>query len=173
MRRVLPALAVAVLLVPLSVPSSGQAVSPSTRHFISNLRGATAPKALGYNVFDTSVSGVATLPAGVQGLVWLGQKCPTPADATFRSAVDRLAANRKECGYYLSDEPHVADCPRAAAALASRADYIRSRSRGGPEVLHRALAGSPTTAPSDRPSRTSTSSASTPARARWRRRDAP
>lgn len=129
-RRVLLVLAVAVLLVPLSAPSSGQAVSPTTRHFITNLRGATAPKALGYNVFDTSVSGVATLPAGVQGLVWIGQKCPTPADATFRSAVDRLAGNPKVYGYYLSDEPHVADCPRAAAALASRADYIRSRSRG-------------------------------------------
>ncbi|NUQ31643.1 MAG: hypothetical protein HOP99_02270 [Dermatophilaceae bacterium] len=128
--RVLLALVVSVLLVPLGAPSSGQAVSPTTRHFISNLRGSTAPKALGYNVFDTSASGVATLPAGVQGLVWLGQKCPTSADATFRSTVDRLATNPKVFGYYLSDEPHVADCPRGPAALASRADYIRAKSRG-------------------------------------------
>ena len=129
-RRLVLALLASVLLVPLGAPSSGQAVSRSTKHFISNLKGSTAPKALGYNVFDTSASGVATLPAGVQGLVWLGQKCPTPADAAFRSVVDRLASNPRVFGYYLSDEPHVADCPRAAAALASRADYIRSKSRG-------------------------------------------
>ena len=129
-RRILFALVVALLLVPLGAPSSGQAVSATTKHFISNLRGATAPTALGYDLFDTSASGVAALPAGVQGLVWIGQKCPTPADAAFRSTVDALAANRKVFGYHLSDEPHVADCPGAAAALASRADYIRARSLG-------------------------------------------
>ncbi|MFM6849074.1 MAG: hypothetical protein ACKOVB_08205 [Terrabacter sp.] len=129
-RRVMLALLASVLLVPLGAPSSGQAASPSTKHFISNLKGSTAPKALGYDVFDTGASGVSTLPAGVQGLVWLGQKCPTPADAAFRSIVDRLAASPRVFGYYLSDEPHVADCPGAAAALASRADYIRSKSRG-------------------------------------------
>lgn len=129
-RRVLLALVATALLVPLGAPSSGQAVSRTTKHFISNLRGATAPKALGYNVFDTGASGVAALPSGVQALVWLGQKCPTPADAAFRATVDRFATDRRVFGYYLSDEPHVADCPRAAAALASRADYIRAKSRG-------------------------------------------
>jgi hypothetical protein len=114
----------------VGAPPAGQAVSRTTKHFISNLHGSTAPAALGFNVFDTGASGVAYLPTGVKGLVWLGQKCPTPADATFRATIDKLASNTKVFGYYLSDEPHVSDCPRGAAALASRADYIRSRTGG-------------------------------------------
>jgi len=106
------------------------ATATATKHFIANLNGSTAPRALGFTVFDTGPSGVASLPAGVQGLVWLGQKCPTPADATFRATVDRLAASPRVFGYYLSDEPHIVDCPRGVAALASRADYIRSRTHG-------------------------------------------
>jgi hypothetical protein len=114
--------------------SSGsvQAQTPTTKHFISNLKGSTAPFAFGYNVADRSYypSVVNSLPSGVQALVWLGQKCPTAADSTFKAKVDALRGNPKVLGYYLSDEPHIADCPGGPAALASRADYIR-RSSGG------------------------------------------
>jgi hypothetical protein len=129
-RRVLLAASAAVFLLPSGAATDLVAAAPATKHFITNLHGSTAPRALGYTVFDTGPSGVASLPSGVQGLVWLGQKCPTPADATFRATVDRLAANPRVFGYYLSDEPHISACPRGPAALASRADYIRYRSRG-------------------------------------------
>ena len=124
------ALTLVLVLCSVGTAPSGQAASRTTKHFISNLHGSTAAAAQGYTVFDTGVSGVASLPTGVQGLVWLGQKCPTPADATFRATIDKLATSSKVFGYYLSDEPHVADCPGGAAALATRADYIRSRTGG-------------------------------------------
>jgi hypothetical protein len=130
MKRLLLTIVAVVALLVTSAPQTGQAVSRTTKHFITNLKGSTAPAGLGFNVFDTGVSGVATLPTGVKGLVWLGQKCPTPADATFRATIDKLASNTRVFGYYLSDEPHIADCPGGAAALASRADYIRSRTGG-------------------------------------------
>jgi hypothetical protein len=102
-----------------------------TRHFVTNLKGATAPFALGYTLADkSSVSSLSTLPTGVQSVFWLGQKCPTPADSTFKAKVDALASNPKVFGYYLSDEPHIGDCPGGPAALRSRADYIRAASGG-------------------------------------------
>lgn len=130
MKRLLLTVATVFALLVASAPQTGQAVSRTTKHFITNRQGSTAPAALGFNVFDTSASGVAYLPSGVKGLVWLGQKCPTPADATFRATIDKLASNTRVFGYYLSDEPHIADCPGGPAAVASRADYIRSRTGG-------------------------------------------
>lgn len=107
---------------------------PTTaRHYIANLQGAVAgPRSVGFNVFDTGASTeqVDALPSGVQAMVWLGQKCPTPADASFRDTVQRLARNPKVFGYYLSDEPHVADCPGGPKALASRAAFVRDASGG-------------------------------------------
>ncbi len=128
--RVLIALVSLAAVFVIGAAPSGQAVSPTTKHFITNLHGSTAPAALGFDVFDTGASTVASLPNGVSGVVWLGQKCPTVADAAFRATVDQLASSPKVFGYYLSDEPHVSDCPGGAAALRSRADYIRSRTAG-------------------------------------------
>lgn len=129
----LTAVAVAVAVLPaaaLTAPAAGAA--DGTRHYVSNLHGSTAPAAYGWDVFDTGPSPAAVngLPAGVQALVWLGQKCPTIIDASFRGKVDALAGNPRVYGYYLSDEPHIAACPGGPAALASRADYIRSRTGG-------------------------------------------
>ncbi|HEY5787160.1 MAG TPA: hypothetical protein VIT65_20530 [Microlunatus sp.] len=117
-------LLVAAFLVPATRPATG---ATSTAHYIANLDGSTAPAALGYDVFDTGPSGVNSLPAGVRALVWLGQKCPTAADASFRATIDALATNPRVFGYYLSDEPHIADCPGGPAALKSRTDYVRSK----------------------------------------------
>lgn len=123
------ALAGAAVVVPPSVSAgSGR----TTHHFITNLGGATRPHRLGYDIFDTGSSraDIAALPRGVKALVWLGQKCPTPADRAFRSTVRRLAGKHRVFGYFLSDEPHVADCPRGPAALATRTSYIRKVSGG-------------------------------------------
>jgi hypothetical protein len=126
--RLIALFAVLVTVIVLGSPTATSATSPTARaHFITNLHGSTAPAALGFDVFDTSESGLAALPSGVRGLVWLGQKCPTPADARFKAAIDRMSKNPKVFGYYLSDEPHIADCPGGAAALASRADYVRAK----------------------------------------------
>ncbi|HZX03038.1 hypothetical protein [Kribbella sp.] len=104
---------------------------PPARHFIANLKGATTPYSLGYNLADkSSVSSLSALPTGVQSVFWLGQKCPQPADSTFKATVNALASNPKVFAYYLSDEPHIADCPGGPAALRSRADYIRTASGG-------------------------------------------
>src|SRR3954470_2249847 len=102
-----------------------------TRHFVANLKGATAPFSLGYTLADnSSFSSLSTLPTGVQSVFWLGQKCPTPADSTFKAKVDALASNAKVFAYYLSDEPPIGACPGVPAALRSRADYIRAASGG-------------------------------------------
>ncbi|GAA3103821.1 hypothetical protein JOF29_003545 [Kribbella aluminosa] len=126
---------VASFVVAVTGTSGGaraDAQSPApARHFIANLKGATTPFALGYNLADkSSVSSLSLLPAAVQSVFWLGQKCPKPADSTFKATVDALASNPKVFAYYLSDEPHIGDCPGGPAALRSRADYIRAASHG-------------------------------------------
>lgn len=104
----------------------------TSRHYIANLGGAIAPRRLGFNIFDTGYAKntIDHLPRHVRALVWLGQKCPTRADATFRARVRRLAGDRRVYGYYLSDEPHVRDCPGGPDALATRAKFIRRVSSG-------------------------------------------
>jgi hypothetical protein len=103
-----------------------------THHLITNLDGATKPATLGFDIFDIGPTPalINALPRNVHGMVWLGQKCPTPIDDAFRSRVRALATNTKVYGYYLSDEPHVASCPGGPAALRSRADYIRNLTGG-------------------------------------------
>jgi hypothetical protein len=126
-RLVVPLVLVLLAALALTLGSVRAAAETPTAHFITNLKGSTAPAALSYDVFDTSPSGVTSLPDGVRGMVWLGQKCPTPADDAFRSTIDSLSANPRVFGYYLSDEPHIADCPDGPAALRSRVDYIKTK----------------------------------------------
>jgi hypothetical protein len=118
-------------IVAAGVGAAGPASASTTdNHFIANLGGSRAPAKLGFTIFDTgsSKSQIRALPRGVKALVWLGQKCPTRADASFKTTIRRLAKVKRVFGYYLSDEPHVADCPGGPAALATRASYIRKRS---------------------------------------------
>ncbi len=120
---------VAGSLATTSPAAVGAAAAPSTgNHFIANLHGSRAPMKLGYTIFDTGSDPevIRALPAGVRALVWLGQKCPTRANARFKRKVRRLSRMHKVFGYYLSDEPHVADCPRGPAALATRARFVRT-----------------------------------------------
>ena len=147
MRRALiscvPVLVAALLVGGAPAPALPRTPSPATagslpapttsNHFVTNLHGATAePRQTGFTIFDTGSSSqqVDALPRGARAMVWLGQKCPTAADDAFRRTVQRLAGNPRVFGYYLSDEPHVADCPGGPQALASRARYLR-RATGG------------------------------------------
>lgn len=113
--------------------ASAPAAPSTASHFVANLHGAvTGPRSAGFTVFDTgpSSSVIDALPDGVRAMVWLGQKCPTTADDSFRRTVRQLSNRDDVVGYYLSDEPHIADCPGGPAALASRADYIYKLNHG-------------------------------------------
>jgi hypothetical protein len=96
-------------------------------HFTVNVKHPAGAHRVGFNVFDTGTSAeqIAALPSGSVALVWLGQKCPTAIDHAFRQVVRGLASNDRVFGYFLSDEPHIADCPLGPAHLAQRAGFIR------------------------------------------------
>ena len=132
-------LALALAQVPAAAQSSPEADAPArsalpapttTHHYIANIGRFGVVRRLGFTVLDTgsSLDEIRTLPRGTQALVWLGQGCPTGIDKAFRRQVSRLAANPRVFGYYLSDEPDVASCPKGPAALATRARYIRRAS---------------------------------------------
>lgn len=127
-------LAVPALLALAALPGAEASAGTRTRtwHYLSHLEGSHKPKRLGFDLFDIHGSpwAVRQLPRGVKGLVYVGEKCPTPADAAFRRTVRKLAKYRKVFGYFLSDEPHIGDCPGGPAALASRADYVRRVTHG-------------------------------------------
>ena len=59
-----------------------------------------------------------------------GRSARLAATSGFKASVRRLAANKKVFGYYLSDEPHIGDCPGGPAALRSRAKFIAAASQG-------------------------------------------
>lgn len=128
MRRLI----VAMVAIPMILVSAPAFADTTDNHFITNLDGSTAPKRLGFSIFDTGgrTADIRALPRGVKALVWLGEKCPTKADAAFKRTVNRLADRRRVFGYYLSDEPHIADCPGGPGAVATRARYIRRASEG-------------------------------------------
>lgn len=115
--------------------------APPTLHYASQTGPDEAgAQALGLRVMDIAGStsnpaGVRTrvdaLPAGVQALIWLGNLDnvnPVPGFTTeqFQANVDALATSAKVFGYYLSDEPHPANFPNAAADIAARADYVHA-----------------------------------------------
>jgi hypothetical protein len=108
--------------------------APTTsHHFIANVGSHTrAVKRLGYTVIDVGAVGeeIRGLPRHTQGLVWLGQDCPTPADKAFKRVIRRFASSKRVFGYYLTDEPQKSGCRGGPAALATRADYIRRQSGG-------------------------------------------
>ncbi len=112
---------------------SVSAVLP-TLHYISNtgpdISGAAR---LGYNLFDTSPdkSRIDSLGPGQQALVWLGNLDNTDCTpgyswTEFQAAVRNLAHDPKVFGYFISDEPHPATCPRALHDIRQRADFIRA-----------------------------------------------
>jgi hypothetical protein len=76
--------------------------------------GQYLPGADGFNLADVKTydkSKLDSLPAGVRGLVWLGD-CEG-ATASFRSAVDAYAGDPKLFGFYVMDEPLPSKCSTA------------------------------------------------------------
>jgi hypothetical protein len=86
--------------------ASGQPAT--TLHYAPNssvVNGTYAPATDGFNLADvSSVDELNALPAGVKGLVWLGD-LNNGVDATFINAVSPFKGNPSLFGFYLADEP--------------------------------------------------------------------
>jgi hypothetical protein len=94
-------------------------------NFASN--GRYLPGQFGFNLADVSTAAqLATLPAGVRGLVYLGL-C-NGADRDFATTVDGFSGSAKLFGFYLIDEPNPATC--APATLKSESTYIHDHISG-------------------------------------------
>lgn len=90
-------------------------------NFDSN--GNYLPGAYGFNVADiSSASELNGLPAGVEGLAWIGA-C-NGADSAFQSTVQAFVGKAKLFGFYVMDEPDPPNCP--AANLKAESDYIHA-----------------------------------------------
>jgi hypothetical protein len=132
-RRTLAGLAVLAIAGCSTATKSSTAASwpVTTLHYASNDNfapsGQYLPGADGFNLADVhSKSELDSLPAGVRGLVWLGD-C-RGATAGFRSAVDALAGDPKLFGFYIMDDALPSACP--AAHLLAEDNWIHAHAPG-------------------------------------------
>lgn len=118
-------------------PARATGVGPQTSaHYTANgnfdSSGHYLPGSLGFNVADVgSASQLASLPSGVQGLVWVGL-C-NGADTGFRSVVNGYIGKPNVFGFYLMDEPDPTGKWKptcSAANLKAEADYIHANLPG-------------------------------------------
>jgi hypothetical protein len=116
----------------VSGPVTGRHYAPN-RNFRKHRHVPTyVPGKLGFNLADvSSVQQLDSLPAGVEGLVYLGL-C-NGADGSFIEAVRPFIGKAKLYGFYLIDEPdptgsYKALCP--ALNLKAEADWIRANAPG-------------------------------------------
>src|SRR5690349_6143236 len=88
-------------------PVRSAGAASGTLHYTANgvfSGSGFVPEALGFNVVDVESTWDAThLPAGTQGMVWLGL-CDG-ADAAFVRAVTPYLGEPRVFGYYLFDDP--------------------------------------------------------------------
>jgi hypothetical protein len=134
LRRTIPIIATFALVTASSAgvvvfaSLTSSAGATSTMHYIANEAGAYATTtALGYNVHDVSLnaSQISTLPAGTQGLAYVGidkTTCALPTQA-FKDFVLANSTNDKLYGYYLMDEPGDTNC---VTTIKAHADFIRA-----------------------------------------------
>jgi hypothetical protein len=108
--------------------------------------GSYLPGADGFNLADvSSVGTLNSLPAGVKGLVWVGQ-C-NGADSAFIATVRPFIGNQKLFGFYLMDEPdptgqYASLC--SAANLKAESDWIHANVSGAYTFIVMMNFGSPT-----------------------------
>ena len=89
--------------------------------------GQYVPRGDGFNLADVrSKAELDSLPAGVRGLVWLGD-C-SGATAGFRAAVGVFAGDPKLFGFYVSDDATPSNCP--AAHLLAEDNWIHAHVPG-------------------------------------------
>ena len=122
---------------------SGTTNGPVTKlHYAANgnvVNGVYQPGTDGFNLADVSSAAAAdALPAGVEGLVWLGDT--TGLNAAFESTVLAAASDPKVYGFYVADEP----ADSTAAALKAEDDFIHQNAPGKVAFIVLEDDGSPT-----------------------------
>lgn len=115
-RFALASLAAILTVAGCSAPRTPAPWPVTGLHYTSNgnfsRSGRYLPAADGFNLADVdshAKNELDSLPAGVRGLVWLGD-CGG-ATAAFRSVVDAFAGDPKLFGFYVMDEPTPSTCP--------------------------------------------------------------
>ena len=91
--------------------------------------------ALGFNTFDTGPERrvIDALPG--KALVWeggyLNSTCQfATSGAAFAASLAALAGDSKVAGFYIADEPHLAQCPASPRQLAARTAIVHARMPG-------------------------------------------
>jgi hypothetical protein len=73
---------------------------------------------------------------GLRGVVWLGNFINAPtcnfekSDATVTKLVAPIAGDPAVLAYYLGDEPHVSECPKAPLLFKKRSDLVHALDHG-------------------------------------------
>lgn len=103
-----------------------------TTHYYTSGGSGAAIAAAGFNLCDvSSVSALNALPAGMQGLVWLGES--DGATTAFIAKVRAFIGNPKLFGFFLCDEPDITGKWSklvTPANLMAEADYIHANVPG-------------------------------------------
>jgi chitodextrinase len=111
---------------------TGTGSAPPYRFMINSDQGNQAAANYGYNLLDVGSAAQADdLPAGTQGLIWVGDydnsTCSwEQSDATVRATVTAGVGDPKVFGYYISDEPDPYACPNAYNDHRARSSMIHS-----------------------------------------------
>ena len=113
--------------------------APNSNMVKSNGVDTYALGADGFNLADvSSLDGLNALPAGVEGLVYLGMT--DGVTAAFEAAVDQYIGNPKLYGFYVADQPTTVP----AANIKAEADYIHANLPGAITFMWIQNTGTPT-----------------------------
>ncbi|RSN64225.1 hypothetical protein [Actinomadura sp. WAC 06369] len=122
---------------PPAAPGTSPADPDPTRRIALNTEPADYPRLreLGYDLVDIrpDPSLVAGIPHGMQALMWVGNfHCDdfTLDFDAFTRAVRTYGRDPRVYGWYLSDEPNTGECPRVAAEIERRADFLEEHAPG-------------------------------------------
>jgi IPT/TIG domain len=102
------------------------------RYTFDNGSAAPTTASYGWNLADVGGKSEAdALPAGMKGLVWVGDYDNTTcdwqvSDASLSATVQKMVGDPHVFGYFFSDEPYAETCPNAPAQHAARNALIKS-----------------------------------------------
>jgi hypothetical protein len=112
---------------------SGHAGAEPLHLALNMKRDFAGPASVGFNLADVnSHAALSALPPGMKGVYWLGNgfntKCHWQlSDRQVTDAVNSVKEHPKFSGiYYISDEPHPANCPNAPEEVARRSALIHA-----------------------------------------------
>ena len=115
--------------------------TPPYRFMYASSSAVATVASFGWNLIDTGSQWSADqLPAGEQGMVWVGDydnaTCGWElSDAALRSQVQAAVGDAKVFGYFISDEPNPYACPSAPAQHQARSALIHSLDPGKPTLI--------------------------------------